>query len=201
MTINILKMKTTLPLHFSFLYLGSLLILFLTFCSFSSISVNQQQTPIEKKKPSIAEQKRQARLQKRYQRLHYRFETTQNSKQRLRLQKKIRTIERQQDREGTAIWGIFGMVIGILAFLIFPLLGYIIIRQSGAILLGTLSFLGFFLIALTGLLISIISLSMHKKDPASYTKKGFSIAGIIIGSIALAVLLFFCIIAFAILLP
>ncbi len=67
----------------------------LVFSSFSSVpvlDVRDDNPPVEK----VKKDRRQQHLNKRYNRLYERFDKATNTKERHRLQKKIRNIERQQ---------------------------------------------------------------------------------------------------------
>lgn len=163
-----------------------LLIALVTLPSFSSVpvaDVRDDNPPVEK----TAESRRQTRLNKRYNQLNERFDKATNAKQRLRLQKKIRNVERQQDSPGTPVWGIIGLVLGIISFVLLiagiaaliraGITGTSALAGAGSILVGGI------IAAITGLIISIVSLVLHSKDPERYTLKGFGIAGIIVSSI------------------
>ncbi|MGH1336917.1 MAG: hypothetical protein ACRBFS_12405 [Aureispira sp.] len=153
-----------------------LLVLFFigTLCSFSSVPVVKEKAtpPLEKKKQT----QRQKRLNKRYSRLHHRFESTKNSRHRLRLQKKIRQVERQQDQAGTPILGVLGFGLGLLSIVSLFAAAYLLL--PGIFIIGAL-------FAVTGLVFSILSLVFHKKYPERYTLKGFGITGIILCSLLL----------------
>lgn len=164
--------------------------------SFSSVpvaDVRDDNPPVEK----TTESRRKARLNKRYNRLSARFDQTTNTKQRYRLQKKIRNVERKQASGGTPIWGIIGLVLGVISFILF-IAALSALANAAAVAVttntaaatggGLALFIGGLIAAIAGLVISIISLVLHSQDPQKYTLKGFGVAGIIVGSIFMVIL-------------
>ena len=186
-----MKKLMNLP-TFLILLFSSLLVL----SSFSSIpvaDVREDNPPVERK----AESKRQKRLHKRYNRLYERFDNTTNTKQRHRLQKKIRKIERQQATNGSPVWGIIGLVLGVLAFILFvAAMALLTSATAAAAQTGTAiatsgtvaAFIAGLFAAIAGLVISIVSLILISKDPDKYSLKGFGIAGIIVGSVFIVII-------------
>jgi hypothetical protein len=171
--------------------------------SFSSVPVvdgRDDNPPVEKTK----ENRRKARLNKRYNRLSARFDKTTNTKQRVRLQKKIRTIERQQDGGPSPVVGIIGLVLGVLSFFLFIAAIAALGAAARAIAMGmTASTAGAGLLyvaglvsATAGLVVSIVSLVLTSTKPEQHNLPGFGIAGIIVGStfmliLAIAVMIFY----------
>ena len=184
---------------FLLLLISSLLVL----SSFSSVPVvdgRDDTPPVEKTK----ENRRKARLNKRYNRLSARFDKTTNTKQRVRLQKKIRNVERQQDGDPSPVVGIIGLVLGVISFFLFVAALAILGAAARAIAMGlTASIAGAGLLyiaglasAIAGLIVSIVSLVLTNTNPDKHSMPGFGIAGIIVGSIfmvilALAVMIFY----------
>ncbi|MGH1336915.1 MAG: hypothetical protein ACRBFS_12395 [Aureispira sp.] len=164
--------------------------------SFSSVpvaEVRDDNPPVETTKES----RRTSRLNKRYNRLSKRFDETNNTKQRYRLQKKIRAVERQQDSGPTPIWGIIGLVLGVLSFILFVAALTTWARAAAVgVSTGTAPAtggglalaVGGLITAIGGVVISILSLIFNAKDPDKYILKGFGIAGIIVGSIFTVIL-------------
>lgn len=181
-------MKITFS-HLSTWCLGLLLlILSTTLSSFSSVPVAdvRDDNPPTKK---TAQTQRQKRLQKRYNRLYKRFDSTTNTKKRHLLQKKIRKIERQQDGNPNPVLGIVGMVLGILAALLFfisisAMIRALQLRVTALDLAGPF-LLGGLVAAVAGLILSIMAVTKHKNNPEQYGGKAFGIVGIIISSVAL----------------
>ncbi len=158
------------------LFFSLLLIIASSLCSFSSVPVAEERDgapPVETKQ----ETRRQSRLNKRYNRLYQRFERTTHTKQRLRLQKKIRQVERQQNRPGSAALGVVGLGLGVVSFMFFLAASFSFLPGYYAMAL---------LFAIAALTVSITFTSLRKKYPERYILKGFGIAGIIIASVLLA---------------
>ncbi len=179
---------------FKSLSFSALLLFFVcTLCSFSSVSadVRDDEPPVEK----TQESRRQQRLSKRYNRLYQRFDQTTNTKQRHRLQKKIRAVERQQEGGGSPALGIVGMTLAILAFVLLMLSFFFSINlgNTGNGVFG----LGALIVGITALVLSIIYGAKNSKDPERFPSKGFSIAGIVVSSVVLGILLAFFIIVLA----
>lgn len=182
-------MKKVMNLPIFLVVLFSSLLFLSSFSSVSVADVRDDNPPVERK----AESKRQKRLNKRYNRLYERFDKTTNTKQRHRLQKKIRKIERQQATNGNPIWGIIGLVLGILSFVMF--IAAIVVLANAALAAaaagssvvntggGLALFISGLILAIGGVVVSIMSLIFISQDPEKYSLKGFGIAGIIVGSI------------------
>lgn len=157
-----------------------------------AVDVRDENPPIEKKKKN----RRQVRLNKRYNRLYQRFDQTKNTKQRHRLQKKIRHVERQQDSNPTPIVGIIGLALGVLAFILFvaALASLAVAARAASMGLasstatGGILFIVGLIAAFAGLIVSIISLVLNKTKPERHNLKGFGIAGIIVSSVFILIL-------------
>jgi hypothetical protein len=179
----------TLPSLFQNICFGLLVIIGLS--SFSTVpaaDVRDDNPPVE----STKETRRKKRLNKRYNRLHQQFEQSTNTKQRYRLQKKIRTVERLQE-DGSPVLGIIGLGLGILSFILLIASFLSLIRAglnglNAAATAGPVVVIGL-LTAIAGLALSIVYSIMNRKDPERYPFKGFAIAGIIISSVMLGFLI------------
>lgn len=168
----------------------------LVLSSFSSVpvaDVRDDNPPVEK----TVENRRKARLNKRYNNLSQRFDKTTNTKQRIRLQKKIRNVERQQATNGSPLWGIIGLVLGVIAFALF-IFALVTLARAAVVAAstgtaaatggGVALFVAGLIAALAGVVISIVSLVLIGQNPDRHTMRGFGIAGIIIGSIFIFIL-------------
>lgn len=165
------------------------LVILLSSSTLYSFSAIPTATPVEVAPPleKKAVSKRNKHLHKRYNHLHQRFEKASTDKQRLRLQKKIRQVERQQlSDKPTPIWGVLGLTLGLSAMVMVPLITLISIYVSPAG--AALAFILAIFAAVTGLVLSIVSLVLHQQHPERYTKKGFGIAGVIVSGIMVALL-------------
>jgi hypothetical protein len=166
------------------LFLGVLLLLLSTFLySFSTVPtapLHADTPPVEKK--SRQETRRQQRLNKRYNRLYQRFDQSTHTKQRLRLQEKIRQVERQQEENPKATMGILGLCLSVLA--VFTLSISTLYGFLGWIILAAL-------IAVPALILSILHLSAMRKHPDRYILRGPAIAGIIISGLILMIALLY----------
>ncbi len=195
-------MKNVLNLPAFLLFLFSSLFVLSSFSTVPTADVRDDNPPVEK---ITKEDRRQQRLNKRYNRLYQRFDESTKTKQRYRLQKKIRTVERQQATNGSPLFGILGLGLGVLSFILF-ILSFSVFAAfvRNAANTGTINIGGVIAVyligliaALAGLAISIMSLIFIKNNPDRHSMKGFGIAGIVVGSIftfilaiALAVFLF-----------
>lgn len=182
------------------LLLMSSLFFLSSFSSVPAVDVRDDNPPVEKTKDS----RRKSRLNKRYNRLSARFDKTTNTKQRVRLQKKIRTVERQQDGAPSPVVGIIGLVLGVISFLLFiaalAALGAAA-RAIAAGLAASTATAGFLYVAglvsgIAGLVVSIVALILTSTQPEKHNLPGFAIAGIIVSSIfililAIAVMIFY----------
>lgn len=176
-----------------------LLLNFIISSSFSAVEVGSAASPppVEIKKSRKA-----LHLEKRYQRLKKRLKRTKHDKTRVRLQHRLSTVTAQQNNgeEPTPIIGMIGMSLGVLSFIMMTLFIYswatantmafvggvlVISAFTGATILGLLTIL----LAIAGLVISIISLSKIKRNPEKHNLKGFGVTGIVISSVVLGLML------------
>ncbi|BDS11605.1 hypothetical protein [Aureispira anguillae] len=174
----------------------------------SSFSVDYSRSDSRDDNPPITkkENRRKNRLEKRQAKLTKRLKKSKSTAQRQAIQKKIRGIQKKQNDGGTPAIGIVGMVLSCISFvLLLVLLFSALILLFITVLGGTAASTGFpylFLIVLglgvafAGLVISIISLILNKNNPERFTRRGFGIAGMIIGSIALGIFLIAALIFF-----
>ncbi|MFK7799345.1 MAG: hypothetical protein AB8E82_17980 [Aureispira sp.] len=171
-----------------------------SFSSVPVVDVRDDNPPVEKTKDS----RRKARLNKRYNRLSARFDKTTNTKQRVRLQKKIRSVERQQDGAASPVVGIIGLALGVISFFLFiaaiAALGAAaraaLMGMASSTAVGGLLYVAGLVSATAGLVVSIVSLILTSTQPEKHNLPGFAIAGIIVGSIfmlilAIAVMIFY----------
>lgn len=145
-------------------------------CSFSGVPATQQASPpVEKKETS----KRQKRLNKRLNHFYKNFDQAKNTKKQAYWQKKIRKIERLQNQKPTPVIGIVGLGLGVISFMCF---------FAAALYSFTAPALAVFaaIFGLAGLITSAVGSALCKKFPERYSMRGFAIAGIIVGSIFLA---------------
>lgn len=177
--------------------------LFLCIVFLSSFSVEYSREYGRENMPK--EQRYQMRLEKRKDRLQERMDKTKNTYQRQAIQKKIQKIQQKQDDGGTPVLGILGMVLSILAFILFLVFLFASLFNAVGAITGALvlaySVRAGLLIAsiiagLSGLILSIVGLSLNKKDPDKFSGKGFAVAGMIIGIIICSLLLIAAIIFF-----
>jgi len=158
----------------------------------SSFSIDNSRVDSREDKPPVTqkEDRRKSRLEKRQTRLQERLDKSKNTAKRQKIQKKIRGIQKQNDDGfGTPVVGIIGMVLSIFSFILFVAFIASLIAAIGigvgfasfALLLAGLG------LAFLGLVISIVSLVLHAKNPDKHTMRGFGIAGMIIGSVMLGI--------------
>ncbi len=169
--------------------------LFFCMILLSSFSLEYSRDDGRDDQPQISKKElnRNKRLDKRKARLQKKIATTKSSIQRQMMQKRIRTIQKQQDDGfGTPVIGILGMVLAILAFILF--IGFIaslFMTAVGQLVAGTS-----FLILIAGLVtsgvglgLSIAGMVLPNKDPDKFSGRGFGLAGTIIASIMLGIFL------------
>ncbi|MCH2023078.1 MAG: hypothetical protein MK207_11435 [Saprospiraceae bacterium] len=141
-------------------------------------------------KISQKDQRRNLRMEQRKSRLENRLNKSKKQVQRQRIQKKIRMIkEKQKNQNENPVFGIVGIVLSIVAVCLSILLIIAFFQQFllAAIILGAI-------LALPGLIFSIVGLNLSKNKPERFGGKGLSIAGLIISSILLLSLILFLII-------
>lgn len=169
-----------------------LAILFMLTVLLSSFSIDASRVDSRDDKPPVTqkEDRRKQRLENRQTRLQERLDKSKNTAKRQRIQKKIRGIDKQKDDGfGSPIVGIIGMVLSILSFIAFIAFIASLIAAIG-VGIGVASFgllFGGLGLALAGLVVSIVSLTLHAKNPDKHTLKGFGIAGMIVGSVMLGI--------------
>lgn len=174
------------------------LLICLFLCTFllSSFSVEYAKTDSRDDSPPVSqkESRRNKRLKKRQLRLEKQLEKSNSAVRRQKIQKKLRHIDLQKDDGfGTPVIGIIGMILSIIGFICFiAFIGTLFYALSFGIATGFSSIallIGGMGTALLGLVTSIVALVLNKKNPEKFTKKGFGLAGMIIGSVALGILI------------
>lgn len=194
-----MKKKLTAP----FLLAGLFMMVLFT----SSFSVEYNVTSREDNPPPAREHasKAEQKQEQRKLRLTKRLKKTKNKTRRKAIQKKIRKIEsRQDDGFGSPIVGIIGLILSVLGFILMILTVYSIFAAIAAAVAAGLNFvnwsatiailIGGFVASIGGIGTSIASLVLNSQDPDKHTMKGFGVAGIIVGSIALVFLLIWALI-------
>lgn len=154
--------------------------------SFSAMpEVMKSALPPVEKRASTQERRRQQRLDNRYHHLHQRMEKTTNTKQRHRLQKKIRQVEQQQE-------GNPGLVYGLIAFIL-AVVGAPFVLLSAVVFLQEINPIFTAIIASCFLVATVITLAIlayvFAKKSTKKPRKGFALAALIIGGIGVLVLL------------
>ncbi len=163
-----------------------LLVLNTTLTSFSMVpnaTILEEQPPIEKGKATTQKERRQQRLNKRYNRLCQRMEQTTRTKQRHRLQKRIRQVERQAINPALW-WGLSGMVLSFFVLLFGAYTAFTFFEHNpayvnGFAVLSLVLFLG-------SIAMAIIALLLHKKNPEK-SRKPLAIIALIVNGLALLV--------------
>lgn len=169
-----------------------LAMLFVLTILLSSFSIDDSRIDSREDKPPVTqkEDRRKQRLENRQTRLQERLDKSKNTAKRQKIQKKIRGIDKQKDDGfGTPVVGIIGMVLSILSFIAFIAFIASLIAAIG-VGIGVASFgllFGGIGLALAGLVVSIVSLTLNAKNPDKHTLKGFGIAGMIVGSVMLGI--------------
>ena len=164
-----------------------LLVLTGSLTSFSTV-------PVKKSKATVHHQKNK-RLQKKEQRLQKRFYRLQDQpKNRTRRLKKVeKRLEKVQKKQRTNysssyILGLLSMLAGIGSIVVWVVALFssfvLVFVSSGAITVLILVILSI-LLSIAGLILGILHLSKHQKDPDAYNKIGFAITGLIISGIVL----------------
>lgn len=162
-------------------------LLLLLSTTLSSYSANPQ-PPVEKKS-TTQEQRREQRLHKRYHKLHERMEQTTNTKQRHRLQKRIRQVAQQQAVNPVLVLSLFSLLVGILSFLLLIYTGLAPFTASGSqFLTAAVRPWVSFGMAFSSLGTAILALYFGQKKPARGSF-GMAVTGSIFGSLVLLVFL------------
>lgn len=148
--------------------------------------------------------KKKARLNKRLNKLSSKLDATKKEKKQSELKKKIKKIKKQQD-EGNSIFGTLSLAFGITALslillaLLTILISLFIILSGGS---GSLVFLILFAFALyaaipisiASITLGIIGMVLADKKPEKFSGRKKALIGLILGSVALALLALFFII-------
>lgn len=167
----------------------------------SSVLSSFSTVPVVHNPPPQVAQKKQQRLERRAHRLQQRLQRSTNQRQRQRLQHRLRCIKQQQDNElPPPFLGILGLASSVLSFIFMFLFIYTWATLGNIIILGTttaVAFTGATILGLLSILLAIgaivlcaMHLSRAKQAPEQYGKKGFSIAGIIIATVTLSLMVF-----------
>lgn len=172
-------------------WLSLLFICFIAFSSFSTIEYSRNDSRDNQPQVSQKDKQKNKRLDKREQKLKTKLAKAKTQKKRKRIQKRIRGIKKQKEDFGSPIFGLLGMIISILgvgAYIVMFILNILNILFG----FGIIAAIGLVL-GIIGLGLSITGIILNKKNPQRWTKRGFAIAGMIIGIIVVTALAAFLI--------
>lgn len=155
-----------------------------TLTSFSLIPI--EKTPVSAQQQQL--QKKEARLQKRLHQLQSR--STNTTKRQDNVKKRLSNVQQQQKntkKSDAYLLGLLSMIAGILGTIVWVAAVFssfaLAFGGSGAVVtVGVLIGIAL-LLAITGIILSILYFSKRKQDPTTYHLLGFAIAGIIISSL------------------
>lgn len=163
--------------HLSF---TSFITLLLSCCLLLSFSVERMDPPVKKATPIAAKRA------KKLDRLKQRLARTQRATHKIRLQRKIKRLQPQQDKgNGHQLLSIISLIAGGLGIAVF-LLSYAFPLGSA---IGLIFAIGSIIFAIAGLVMSISALLLIRHAGDEFGGKGFAIAGLILSSLLVAVVL------------